>query len=63
MVIEVGDLVMFRFTFELSDGKFISRGDIGLVKVNDVVTIHVLHINSGEIFETKRDSIKKLEIQ
>ena len=62
MVIKVGDLVIFRFTFELSDGKFINRGDIGLVKTDEIVTIHVLHVKSGEMFKTRRDSVRKLEI-
>ena len=62
-MIKVGDLVTFRFTFELPNGKFIDRGDIGIVKEDDVVTIHVLHMKSGEIFKTRRSSVTKLEIQ
>ena len=62
MVIKVGDLVMFRFTFELPNGNFIDRGDIGIVKADEIVNIDILHINSGEIFTTRRSSVTKLEI-
>ena len=47
MVIKVGDLVMFRFTFELTNGKFIDRGDIGIVKTDEIVNIDILNINRG----------------
>jgi hypothetical protein len=58
----VGDLVKFKFTFELESGKFINKGDIGIIESKAMWWINILHVNSGEYITTKQKSIEKLEI-
>lgn len=62
MVIEPGDLVVFKFTFELSSGAFVHPNDVGLIKLKNLTNLSVLHINSGEVFKVKKENIRKLEI-
>lgn len=56
-----GDLVKFKFTFELDSGKFINPGDIGIVESKAMWYVHVLHIGSGEYITMKESSITKME--
>ena len=58
----VGDLIKFKFTFELESGKFINKGDIGIIESKTMWWINILHVNSGEYITTKQKSIEKLEI-
>tara|TARA_R100000458_G_C8249027_1_gene226323 strand:+ start:201 stop:386 length:186 start_codon:yes stop_codon:yes gene_type:complete len=57
----VGDLVKFKFTFELPGGKFINRGDIGIIESKAMWWVNILHVDSGEYITTKQSSIEKLE--
>ena len=57
-----GDLVKFKFTFELASGTFIKPGDMGIVESKAMWYVHVLHIGSGEYITMKESSIRKLEI-
>ena len=58
-----GDLVKFKFTFELPSGKLIKPGDLGIVESKAMWYVSILHVNSGEYITTKESSIKKLEEQ
>ncbi len=57
-----GDLVKFKFTFELPNGVFINPGDLGIIESKAMWYINVFHVNSGEYITTKENSVKKLEI-
>ena len=58
----VGDLIRFKFNFELSSGKFIKSGDLGIIESKAMWYSHVLHINSGEYILLEKNNIEKLEI-
>jgi hypothetical protein len=62
MVIDAGDLVVFKFTMELSGGGFVKPNDIGFIKLKNLTNLSVLHINSDEILKVKKENIRKLEI-
>ncbi len=54
-----GDLVKFKFTFELASGRFIKPGDMGIVESKAMWYVNVLHIGSGEYITMKESSITK----
>jgi len=58
----VGDLVRFKFNFELDSGKFIKSGDLGIIESKALWYSHVLHIGSGEYILLEKNNIEKLEI-
>jgi len=62
MVIDAGDLVVFKYTMELSGGGFVKPNDIGLIKLKNLTNLSVLHVNSGEILKLKKENIRKLEL-
>ena len=57
-----GDLVKFKFTFELASGTLIKPGELGIIKSKAMWYIYVLHVNSGECITVKEANVKKLEI-
>ncbi len=57
-----GDLVKFKFTFELPSGIIIKPGEIGIIESKAMWYINVLHVNSGEYITMKETSVMKLEI-
>ncbi len=57
-----GDLVKFKFTFELASGRLIKPGDLGIIESKAMWYINVLHVNSGEYITMKETSVMKLEI-
>ena len=58
-----GDLVKFRFTFELPSGRLIRPGDIGIIESKAMWYVHVLHVGTGEYITMKEDNLTKLEEQ
>ena len=57
-----GDLVKFKFTFELVSGKFIKPGDIGVIESKAMWYVNVLHIGSGEYIAMRATNVTKMEI-
>ena len=57
-----GDLVKFKFTFELPSGKLIKPGELGVIESKAMWYVNVLHIRSGEYITMKEANIRKLEI-
>ena len=58
----IGDLVKFKFTFELASGRFIKPGELGIIKSKAMWYIYVHHIDSGECITVKESNVKKLEV-
>ena len=56
-----GDLVKFKFTFELASGRLIKPGELGIIKSKAMWYIYVLHIDSGECITMKETNVRKLE--
>ena len=58
----VGDLVRFKFHFELDSGKFIKSGDLGIIESKALWYSSILHIKSGECILLDKNNIEKMEV-